>query len=543
MSDKSKYIIKRISEIFPGLVAWAFIISPFILAFKSPVILTIFIIAYNLLWLSRLFRYIYYLYRGYQRMLLLTGVNYQSILAHWGDYESLTGYQARLTNLKNQLQSTGIKRDIFKYQKLIEVSSVKDTDLDYLKPQSIYHVVLIPCYNESYEILLESFESLSKVNYDLKKIIVILAYEKRGGAEIAQSCQKLLLQYQNKFKKMFVTCHPDNLANEIKGKGPNMVYAMQEALKDKIFSTTPDDRIVVTTLDADHNCDKEYFGSLTLNYCLDKMHDYRSYQPIPLFYNNIWDAPALTRIQAASNSFWVIAESMRPYRLRNFASHAQSLKSLKLADFWSKQTIVEDGHQYWRNYFAFNGNHSVVPLFVPIYQDAVMDETNFKSYISQFYQMRRWAYGVSDFSYLIIESVKNKSIPWSSKLLQIWRLFDGHFSWATSSLFLAFAAQIPLLINPDFGHTILTRELPWIVSRILFFANFGLLIPIYLSIKLLPERPRHRHRFHRFWFAIQWLLSPITTIVFGSFAALNAQTRLMFGRYLEEFNVTNKVRK
>jgi hypothetical protein len=41
---------------------------------------------------------------------------------------------------------------------------------------------------------------------------------------------------------------------------------------------------------------------------------------------------------------------------------------------------------------------------------------------------------------------------------------------------------------------------------------------------------------------VQWVYLPVTGIVYGSFAALNAQTRLMFKRYLG-FNVTEKATK
>ena len=39
---------------------------------------------------------------------------------------------------------------------------------------------------------------------------------------------------------------------------------------------------------------------------------------------------------------------------------------------------------------------------------------------------------------------------------------------------------------------------------------------------------------------IQWLLAPITGVAFGSLAAFNSQTRLMFKRYLSKFDVTEK---
>ena len=43
--------------------------------------------------------------------------------------------------------------------------------------------------------------------------------------------------------------------------------------------------------------------------------------------------------------------------LRNFASHSQPLKALIGMNFWSTRTIVEDGHQYWRSLFYFEGKY------------------------------------------------------------------------------------------------------------------------------------------------------------------------------------------
>ena len=42
---------------------------------------------------------------------------------------------------------------------------------------------------------------------------------------------------------------------------------------------------------------------------------------------------------------------------------------------------------------------------------------------------------------------------------------------------------------------------------------------------------------------LQWLYMPITTIAYGSFAALYSQTRLMLGWYLTKFDVTDKAVK
>jgi hypothetical protein len=42
---------------------------------------------------------------------------------------------------------------------------------------------------------------------------------------------------------------------------------------------------------------------------------------------------------------------------------------------------------------------------------------------------------------------------------------------------------------------------------------------------------------------LQWALLPVTTICYSSFAAINSQTRLIFGRYLGAFDVTEKAVK
>jgi hypothetical protein len=59
---------------------------------------------------------------------------------------------------------------------------------------------------------------------------------------------------------------------------------------------------------------------------------------------------------------------------------------------------------------------------------------------------------------------------------------------------------------------------------------------------MLPERPRHIPRWQWFVMGVQWALLPITMIIFGSIPAIEAQTRLMLGKYLG-FWVTDKIRR
>jgi hypothetical protein len=42
---------------------------------------------------------------------------------------------------------------------------------------------------------------------------------------------------------------------------------------------------------------------------------------------------------------------------------------------------------------------------------------------------------------------------------------------------------------------------------------------------------------------VQWILIPVTGLLYGSSTGFNAQTRLMLGKRLEKFDFTEKFRK
>lgn len=260
-----------------------------------------------------------------------------------------------------------------------------------------------------------------------------------------------------------------------------------------------------------------------------------------MFLNNIWDAPAPMRVIATGNSFWMVVQSLRQHMLRNFSAHAQPMQTLIDTDFWSVRTIVEDGHQFWRTYFRYDGKHEVYPIFVPIYQDAVLADGYIRTLKAQFIQMRRWAWGASDVAYVAYAGFMTPNkVPKRDLLVKFFRLLEGHLSWATAPLLLAFAAFIPLLIHPQ---SYISNQLPIVVSRVQTLAMAGILITLFLSLRSLPPKPA-RYRNHRTLFmVVQWVYLPITSILYSSFSALYSQTRLMFGKYIGKFDVTEKAVK
>jgi len=75
-------------------------------------------------------------------------------------------------------------------------------------------------------------------------------------------------------------------------------------------------------------------------------------------------------------------------------------------------------------------------------------------------------------------------------------------------------------------------------------AMVGTVIAMTLATKMLPPRPLSKKRWNWLVMILQWALTPVTFIVFGSFPAIDAQTRLMLGgKYRLGYNVSEKAKR
>lgn len=409
------------------------------------------------------------------------------------------------------------------------------------KPSDLYHLVIVAAYNESFEVIEPTIRSILNSTYDNDKLVVALAYEERGGEGIERTAARLEKKFGTRFAAFVTIKHPRDLPDEVVGKGGNITYAgkqMEQWFTDKKIDYK---NVIVTSLDSDNRPHTTYFDYVAYEYVVHEDRKHLSYQPIALFLNNIWDVPAPMRVVATGNTFWNIISSMRPHVLRNFASHSQPMEALVEMNWWSTRTIVEDGHQYWRSYFYFNGNYNVTPVYVPIYQDAVLDDTYAKTLKAQFIQLRRWMYGASDVAYVgdrLFSSRRN--VPFGSGLAAFLTLVDGYVTAASVSIIVAVGAWVPLLINNRAYQDVVAHQLPDVVSTIQQVALVGLVVMVFLAFKMLPPRPERYKRHRSFFMIAQWALMPLTAICYLSAAALYSQGRLFLGKYLVTFDVTKK---
>lgn len=520
----------RFFEMLPAILSYGTLLVPIVLSIINPLFAAVFIITFICWWFVKAVGIAYRTFQGFRALELARKVNWLHRL------EEINHPQKALESFRERSGKQWHAAE--HYHNLARRLQLPD---DFLRPDIVLNAVIVPFYKETREILEPTIKAILASNYPVKSnLIFILAPEERaeGATELAE---KLVAKYKDKCLFMTSVTHPSGIPNEQLGKGGNITFSgrfLQQYLAKKKINP---EHVIVTTLDADNRTHPEYFAAVTYEYIVDPKRNHRSYQPVTLYLNNIWDVPAPMRVLATGNTFWTIINSVRPHMLRNFSSHSQGMAALIATDFWSVRTIVEDGHQYWRSYFAFDGDYAVTPIYIPIYQDAVLETSYKKTLKAQFIQLRRWAYGASDIAYVADKGFrKDRTVPFWGLLARFLRLVESHVSWATASILITIGAWIPLVVNLEASRSLVAHDLPQVASQLQTVAVIGMFMTIFLTFKILPPRPARYKRHRNIFMVLQWLLMPITSVCYGSAAALTSQTRLLFGKYLDKFDVTVK---
>ena len=522
----------RFFEILPAFLSFGAIILMFLLSFFSPFLASLYLLTIITTLFVKAIGIAYRMMTGHLQIEKAQKVDWNKRL------NELENAEKSLYTLKNQ----GNNEYEFKNH-LRNLNDIRENPANFPSPSKVKNAVIIAAYNESYEVIQPTIQSVLASNYDTKNLLIFLAYEERGGKEIEKTAIRLKKEFSESFGAFEIVKHPKNLPNEVVGKGGNITFAGRALQKYCEDNKIPFENVLVTTLDSDNKPHRGYFACATYSFIVHEDRKKLSYQPVSLFLNNIWDVPAPMRVVATGNSFWNIVSTMRPHLLRNFASHSQPLDALIEMDFWSTRTIVEDGHQFWRSYFHFGGDYYVVPIRVPIYQDAVLSETLPKTLKAQFIQLRRWMYGASDIPYVAnLYFSKNRNVPFVDGLMKLIRLIDGHVTAVFQSPMAAFGGWVPLIVYAASSRSVIVHQLPNVISTLQQIATIGIFITILISLKMLPPRPERYKKRRSLWMVAQWVYMPVTSICYNAAAAAYSQTRLALGKYLDRFDVTEKGR-
>jgi len=299
------------------------------------------------------------------------------------------------------------------------------------------------------------------------------------------------------------------------------------------------DYFTVTSEDIDARFDAQYFAALTYKF-LDHPKRYeRIWQPAILYYNNIWQIPALIRVFSTLASITQISMLNRKDRLINFSTYSISFKLVDQIGYWDTNIIPEDYHMFFKAYFSTKGKVEVEPVFLPVYADAAQSNKFWPTMINQYEQVKRWAWGVSDDPWILIQWFKAKEIPFWDRTIRVLKVLEYHFLWPVNWFAVTVGATLPPLINQNFARTVLGKTLPQTSSAILTISLFFLIVALIVEWKQRPDK--HTVSFWRKLFTpFEYILLPLVGLIFSALPGVDAHTRLLLGRYLE-YRTTEKV--
>lgn len=404
----------------------------------------------------------------------------------------------------------------------------------------VVHAFLLCNVKEPVATLRRTLDSIAAQNFPAGQIAVVLAMEERDP-EGHDKAKKLICEYKNRFGTIISTHHL--LApGETIGKHSNEAYAakiIKKLLVDQ--KKIPIENITLTTSDADSVFPHQYFSLLTYQFLTSKDNLNKFYQA-PMFpFNNIDKVPLGIRIMELPSGISQIS-GLKKLSSRFFvvSTYTTSLWLLDKIGYWDLDYIPEDWHLNLKAYFETGGKVGIVPLYLVISIDAAESVTVWRTYQNRYQQVKRQAWGAVDVPYAIKQFFLHSEIPFWDKLNKLSFVLESHLLWSVNWFILTIGANLPTFLNPAFAQTALGFNLSKVSSFILTLCLFGLITIITVTVLLNPKHQKKWGQFLHPLTYLQWIFLPIAGFFLNALPGLEAQTRLMLGKYIE-YQVTEKV--
>ncbi|HEY6056856.1 MAG TPA: glycosyltransferase family 2 protein [Candidatus Limnocylindrales bacterium] len=547
--------VHRLLEVVPGLVSWTLILSPILLSFRWPEIVAWFVLSFDFYWFYKAAMLTGSVVVAFSRIRKVMAADWRSRTFGLVDLGARRAELDRLMPLVreriSELEGQGARLAAFGGRRALARMREERRDLERLlarrgteipDPRRLWHVALIPTYTEPFEKLYETVAALARADYprELKMVAIITRETDHPGRENVARLRDL---FGGEFLHFFHILDPLE-PGIVVGKSSAMAYGGRWLYREIVRLGFDPREVIVTDLDADYRVHPQYFGYLTYTFATDPDRYRRLYQPVPMFHNNLWSCPTPVRLVAVGATHVQMWRSLTPEKLVSFSSYAVSLQTVHEVDYWATDAIPEDSRFYWKSFFRYSGEFRAVPLFIPMYGDAVRARSYPRTLVQQYLQIRRWAWGITDIPYYIRNAFVHAEIPRRLRVRRLLDLWLDHINWAIAPFVMLFGSNLPLFISSqfaggDFARSTLGQNLPLYAAWLLTGAFCCLLFLMYIEDRIAPPRPAEWGIGKRIASWVQWLLLPVVGLVFSNLPALDAQTRLMTGRYLE-YRVTEK---
>src|SRR5262249_13631776 len=193
-----------------------------------------------------------------------------------------------------------------------------------------------------------------------------------------------------------------------------------------------------------------------------------------------------------------------------------------------------------KSFFRSGKRFSMKSAYLPLYGDSPQSRDYASTHLSQYNQIKRWAWGITDVPYVLRRLFRHPEIPLWLRLRRFGNLFLNHLNWIFVPVLLMFGSSLPVLVSVDFSLTDLGQNL-WFYSSLILSATLSMTVAlIVLEALMLPPKPAHWGPVRRSLAYLQYFSYPVVGLVLSALPALEAHTRLLLGKYLE-YRVTEKV--
>ncbi|MDD4381885.1 MAG: hypothetical protein PHE21_00890 [Candidatus Dojkabacteria bacterium] len=507
------YLKRRIFEIIPGLFVWILLLLPFIFALTR--------------WEEGLAIYVAFL------------------VAYWSirNLKFTVGVFIGIRRMKRDLATDWMKK-------------IKETNEE--KFNELRYVYLCPVYSESLEILKPSFEAWSKSDVGAEKIDVVVAMEEKKKDLQLENYEKLKEMYGDKFGSMTYYIHPAGIEGEVAGvKGANINWASRHYVEKLEKEGKDISNYLLITCDSDLRPHPKYLSAVTYKYLTVDEPDNRFYATaIHTFNNNIWSVPSMIRTQSNMLSLvqiqnWVVDKykklpfsNEKIFTRDTFSSYIVNLATLKKYQYWDPEIANDDTAFFWNALMRSGGSFKSQEVYIPTYNDAVENETYFKSHVSFYKQQYRWGWGIFTYpiSLAAMSKSNNKKFPAIKKFYLIKVMLE--YLWLlTLVFFLTFGLLIMGAFNPDFQFTGIAYYLPRILSYVFTVITVLNVSVIFYRRQITPVPKDWKWWRHVVDIAETFLIA-INMLTFSFIPYIQAMTEMMFGlgKFKRNFYVTEKVK-
>ena len=401
------------------------------------------------------------------------------------------------------------------------------------------HLVFVPTCGESEEIVADTLHCLTLQDVPLDRISVVVAFEERDPIAPARAL-RLSARFAPLFEHFLITFHPDR-QGEVRGKSSNLTWAAQRVEAELIHTGLLDpSNLVVTVCDADSRLHHRYLAALGHDLLSHPFGYLHIFQPAILFYANHWRLIAPLRALNSIYSLWELARMVPSHRLVTQSTYSLSWKAVREVGFWDVDVVPEDSHMFFKVLFHFGQRVKVRPIFLPVYADAAEGPTLWRTFENQYHQILRWAWGVSDIPYVAIGAFRARDLAWHTRIMRVVWYVEEHLMWPSHWFLLTLGGLVPSLVNPAYAHSALGIWQSSLISAVLGMCLPCLLLVILIDWRLRPEHPEGEDPIDVLIGWASFGLLPLFGLLLCAVPALDAHTRLLFGRRLE-YRVTEKV--